>query len=436
MTTAEIEINYCPHDGQELIHYDDARFKVIVCGRRWGKTTLAINELIKCAMAKDNSYLWLCSPTYRQSKMIAWRMLKQYIPDEIPVKYNESELAAIFPNGSVIELKGADNEDALRGAGLDGLVVDEFASIYDNWSVWNEVLRPALTDKKGWVIFIGTPKGKDAFWELYMKGQRGESGFKSWQFKTTENPIIDPEEVEQARKSVPERYFRQEYEASFEDFVGLIYPEFSENHHVIPSFDIPENWNRYCSIDPAISGTSAVLFGAVENETLYIYDEYYEKDVRVGEVAQAIKERGVMKQHYIDPASKINTQRTAQGKLYSIYDEFAEYGIHPQIAENAVEAGINRVAEKFKSLDIKIFKNCTNLIWEIERYHYAESKETAKGMTKSEPYKKDDHLVDNLRYLIMSRPGGISAEPKKAPRLSVAWMEEREAEKDDWRSKY
>jgi len=193
--------------------------------------------------------------------MIAWHMLKKIMPREFNPKYNESELIVNLPNGSMVSLKGTDNEESLLGVGLDGMVIDEFASIHDNWRVWYEILRPMLSDsdKDGWALFIGTPKGKDSFFELYLQGQKDNDEIKSWLFKTEDNPFIDPEEIEAARKSMPDRYFRQEYEASFEDYTGLVWgAEFNERKHVIPPKTIEPWWTIIGVIDPATSGNTGV----------------------------------------------------------------------------------------------------------------------------------------------------------------------------------
>lgn len=333
--------------------------------------------------------------------MIAWRMLKTFSQFFSP-KFNESELSVTFPNGAVIELKGADNEDALRGTGIWGMVIDEFASIYNSWSVWHEVLRPALTDKKGWTLFISTPKGKDAFFELFQKGQRGEHGYASFQYRTVDNPCIPGivEEVEEARRTMPERYFKQEYEATFEDYVGLVWSEFNETH-IIKPFYVQKAFPKLGTIDPAISGTTGVLKAAIDEDgNVIVYQEFYDSNKRVSEVVEAIKEEDV--RWRIDPASKAKLAQK-EGELYSLYDEYRDNGIIAYPAENDVDSGINRVGEFFKQGKIKIFSTCTNLIWELQRYHWAESKESIKGDVRAKPYKKDDHLVDCLRYLIMMR---------------------------------
>lgn len=209
---------------------DPARFKVIVAGRRWGKTHLSLFDLLinnrDGALRKANAKNWFVAPTYRQAKNIAWQILKDIVYEypKLIRKKNESELSIEFVNNSVIELKGADNEDSLRGVGLNKVNPDEFA--FMKKEAWTEVLRPALTDKKGSAMFIGTPDGFNYFHDLYVKGLGSEDGFKSWFFKSIDSPFIDPLEIENARNELDERTFRQEYEASFEAAAGRVYYAF------------------------------------------------------------------------------------------------------------------------------------------------------------------------------------------------------------------
>jgi len=365
--------------------------------------------------------------------MIAWRMLLDILPKEAIVKKDETRLEIILTNGSEIALKGADNEDSLRGAGLNFVVMDEFAQIKSN--VWPEIVRPMLTDTKGRALFIGTPKGKNGLWELWLKGQRQEHGFSSYQFKTVDNPYIDPQEVIDAKLQMNERYFRQEYEASFEDYTGLIWPEFDGKRHVIEPVYIDKGFPRLGAIDPAITGTTGALKSFIDEDgTLFIYEEYYEVNKRVSEIAEELKD---IQRYVIDPSSA-GKYIQREGKLYSLYDEFRDYGISAMPAENEVSAGINRVAESFKRGKIKIFSSCKNLIYEIQKYHWSEEKETTSGIMKPKPFKSEDHLCDCLRYLTMEhmRAAVIDRKPKAA-KGSVAYFEEQDeiAEKD-WRKHY
>ena len=354
--------------------------------------------MIKNAIKNRETISWMVAPTYRQAKMIAWKMLNNFIPKEFVGKRNETELSIKLTNGSVIELRGADNADSLRGIGVHFLVCDEFATMKD---VWEEILRPMLADTMGRALFIGTPAGKNAFWELFMRGQKSDPDYKSWKFKTEDNPYIPRSEIVEAQRQMAPRYFRQEFEASFEDFSGLVYPEFTEEH-VIDPFDIPNEWNRVGAIDPAITGITALLFCAVDYKgVLYIYDEYYQADRRVSEIVQRINEDKIQ-EWYIDPAAK-GLKSVRDGRVYTLYDEFFDLGLRPFIGQNDVEGGINRVAEYFTNGKIKIFSNCRNLIWELERYHYAEERETVSGIVKPKPFKANDHTCDCLKYLVASR---------------------------------
>ena len=427
-----MELTYKLHEAQLRILSDKARFKVLVAGRRFGKTILALTTIIVKALQKK-SKIWLVAPTYKQAEMIAWKMLQEMIPKELIVKKNEVKLELNLINGSEISLKGADNEDALRGVGLDFVVLDEYAQMKAN--VFQEIIRPMLTDTKGGALFIGTPKGKNTFFELYLKGRRHQDGFKSWIYKTADNPFIDKAEVEDARKQLNQTYFRQEYEASFEDFVGLIYPEFVKEHIIEPHY-IDAMFPRIGAIDPAISGTTGVIKAYInEDGIITVYDEYYQADRRVSDVAPEIKEKGVS--WFIDPASHSKNIRK-DGMLYSLYDEYREVGIVARPAENDVDAGINRVGEYFKKDKIKIFSSCKNLLSELGNYHWAEERETVAGMVKPRPYKANDHLCDALRYLVMSRPHGEKIEIKPImAKHSVAWfLEEDERKQNNWRAKW
>lgn len=360
--------------------------------------------------------------------MIAWKLLQEMIPPNSVTKKNEVKLSLELDNGSEICLKGADNEDSLRGVGLDFCVLDEYAQMKSN--VWYEVVRPMLTDTKGSALFIGTPQGKNSLWELYMKGQRGEDGFKSWTYKTVDNPYIDPQEIELAKKELPDRYFRQEYEASFEDYVGLVWPEFNSTHLINPTHH-PVFYTRIAAIDPAISGITAVLKAVIDEDgRIIVYDEYYERNKRASEVSETIREDNVS--WYIDPNSSASNIEK-DGKLYSLFDEYKDNGIRCKPAEHNVDAGVNRVAEYFKTNQILISKKCKNLIWELERYHWAEERETVGGIVQPKPYKKDDHLCDCLRYLIMSRPTKSKLpEEKLNPNSPFVKMLTKIKKKDDF----
>lgn len=403
-----MEITYKLHASQSRIFHDPSRFVILAAGRRFGKTVLALTKIITKALAVPKSKIWYVAPTYRQAEMIAWKMLFEMIPEKLIKKKNEVRLEIVLINGSEISLKGADNEDSLRGVGLDGVVLDEYASMKAN--VWQEIIRAMLSDRRGWALFIGTPKGKNHFWELFIKGQRKEQGYSSYAMKTEDNPFIPRSEIKEAKDQLNDRYFRQEYEASFEDYTGLVWPEFNYNIHTADEVDIRDWYETISCIDPAITGTTAALNAAIEESgRILIPREYYEQNKRVSEVSEVLK-TWKSDRWLIDPASKIKNVHK-EGGLYSLFDEYGDNGIFAQGAENEVNAGINRVGEYFKANKILISRNCKNLIYEIQRYHWSEERETILGVSTPQPFKSLDHACDVLRYIVMSRPNG-SMKPK------------------------
>lgn len=424
------KVTYRLHDAQHVIFSDDARFLVVAAGRRFGKTVLAIYKIIRIVLERPGARVWYICPTYRQAEQNVWSSLFQMIPAPFIKSKNEVRLEIQLFNGSEIALKGADAEaENLRGTSLDYVVLDEFAFMKED--VWPMVIRPMLSDRRGGALFIGTPSGKNHFWKLFCMGQRGEGGYKSYHFKTIDNPYIARSEIAEAKVQSSERQYRQEYEAGFEDFSGAVWPEFEESRHIVEPRVLPEICEEMACIDTAMSGTTAALHAKIDTDgILWIVDEFYEQDKRVSEVCERVIPWGVG-DWYIDPASKIKTQNKL-GQLYGLYDEYVEYGIMATPAENDVMGGINRVAEYFKLGKIRIFSTCKNLIEELKLYHWAEAREGVGGELKPQPYKSKDHACDCLRYIVMSRP----VTPKMTNRVAAFTEEwwDRQEERQNMRT--
>lgn len=221
---------------QKTVYSSNARFRVLISGRRFGKTALAIDELAKAAALAESQRVWYTAPTYRQAKKIAWLMLKaRLFPLNWIARTNESDLLITLINGSTISLLGADNFDSLRGVGLNFLIMDEFADIKPE--AWFEVLRPTLSDTGGRALFCGTPKGRNWAYDLFQRGMNPEEpDWESFSYTTVEGGNVPPEEVETARRELDELTFRQEYEASFVNFEGRVYYPFLLETHTAPVF--------------------------------------------------------------------------------------------------------------------------------------------------------------------------------------------------------
>ena len=212
---ARVEIPYKPRPQQKEIHDNLKRFNVFPCHRRFGKTVLAINELLKQASKNrllNPRYVYI-APFYKQAKTVAWDYLKHFSRPIPGIVINESELRIDYPWGARVQLAGADNPDSLRGQYFDGVVIDEVAQCPP--SLYGEVIRPALADRQGWVIFIGTPKGHDHFYDLFMLAKRDPDWYcKS--FKASETNILGEDELAQARKQMSDAEYRQEFECDFD----------------------------------------------------------------------------------------------------------------------------------------------------------------------------------------------------------------------------
>lgn len=205
---------------QRKVFLDKSRFKVIGAGRRWGKSYLSTYIILTKALEKQGNYFFV-APTFQQARQILWELLKSKTRDKLATKINESRLEITLINGSVISLKGADRADTMRGVSLSGVVLDEFATAKDPDLLWQEVLRPALSDQKGWAVFISSPKGRNYFYDLYNNAKEYED-WTCWQYTTLEGGYVDEDEVAIARNELDPRSFRQEYESSFESYDGLV----------------------------------------------------------------------------------------------------------------------------------------------------------------------------------------------------------------------
>ena len=221
MKSATITIPYLPRPVQQQIHeaLETHRFCVLVTHRQLGKTVCAVNHLLKKALqnSRKHARYFYVAPFLKQAKMIAWDYLKRYSSPLPQVEIHETELCLKLPNGARIWVAGADNPDALRGTYADGVVLDEYAQIKQD--VFTEIIRPMLLSREGFVVFMGTPKGQNAFYELFNRAQKlAQEDAKTWWvgvYRADESGVISPVELAQIKQETPELIFRQEYLCDF-----------------------------------------------------------------------------------------------------------------------------------------------------------------------------------------------------------------------------
>ena len=325
-----------------------ARFRVVVAGRRFGKTFLSTAELLNRALSKPDQNVWYVAPTYKAAKEIAWDMLTSQIPREYVGKTNETSLSITLKNGSTIALKGAEKPDNLRGRSLDFVVLDEFADMRKE--AWYEVIRPSLSDRQGSAaLFIGTPKGRNHFYDLYGKGVDKDDGWQSYQYTTIEGGNVPPEEIASAKADLDERTFEQEYGAKFLNFSGIIYYSFKREESVIR-----HDGDRsviHVGMDFNLDPMSAVLMTR-KGDTLHVFDEIVMFGSNTDEMVAEIRTRygnGTIV-IYPDPASR-QRKTSAGGRTDLSILQNAGFEVRVRSSHAAVRDRINSVNSRLLSKD-------------------------------------------------------------------------------------
>lgn len=382
---------------QSEVWLDDHRYKVVNCGRRAGKSTLASIQMFTFAWNKPNSIVWYIAPTYRQAKDIMWQMLLQVIPAEGIRRKNETELRLDLINGSQIYLKGAEDPDKLRGVRIDLAVFDEVAFI-TRWDEAWKVIRPTLADSVADCIFISTPNGFNHFKDL---SERKHKDWKYFHFTTYDNPYIPKEEVDDARNNMDEDSFAQEWLGEFRKMSGLIYKDFDRNVHMV---DIPEigGWTRARSIDFGYGHKTCCIWFAINSDgsQIYAYDGFYESGMTLDQIADAVRIKdgdSQITKSVGDSAQPLNIRELSdRGVIFNPVDKGAD----------SVKMGIQKVASLLKirhdtgKPTLMFNKDLEWIAHEMERYRWMENK--TQGIIKEAPLKNEDDAVDAIRYFAMN----------------------------------
>ena len=383
---------------QRVISNSDARFRVAVCGRRFGKTTLAMNEIAKIARV-PKANVFAVYPTYRQAKTVLWEKFKNRLVEvRWLLKANETDLSFILKNGSKISLRGADNFDSLRGVGLDGIVMDEFQLVDEK--AWTEVLRPTLSDKQGSALFIGTPYGT-ANWafDLFQRGMdKTESQWQSFSFTTLDGGNVSEEEVEQAKRDLDERTFRQEYLATFETYANRIYYAFSRKDNVRQYYD-PIPGVLHVGLDFNVGQMSAIVF-VQNNQYAHAIDEISLQSSNTFEIVEELRNRYPNKKIivYPDPAGAARKTSSSSGTTDHSILTNSGFVLKAPRAHNPVRDGINAVNSKLCSASgvrtLLVDPRCKKTIESLEKHSYKE------GTSVPDKDSGFDHFSDALRYFI------------------------------------
>tara|TARA_R110000744_G_scaffold62608_3_gene129153 strand:+ start:727 stop:1968 length:1242 start_codon:yes stop_codon:yes gene_type:complete len=386
---------------QAAITHDTSRFRAVIAGRRFGKTYLSIRELAKFARFSNRKVCYI-APSYRQAKQTIWNDLKgRLIEHRWVKKINESELTVTLVNGSIIMLRSADNYDSMRGLGLDFVVFDEFADI--SHETWTEVIRPALSDRQGHAMFIGTPKGMGNWAkDLWDQGQSPDfPDWSSFQYTTLDGGNVLESEIESAKIDLDDRTFRQEYLATFESYAGAIYYAFDRSQltdimKLKPP--IPDNETLHIGVDFNVNPMSAVV-SVKRGERLIITEAIEIYGSNTDEMCKEIKTRyGEKRRIFVYPDASGANRNTAGDSNHNILRSHGFIVKSPR-ANPAVKDRIASVNSGLKSSsgDTKVFIDikCKKIIEALE-------KQTYKGDTR-QPDKTSglDHIADALGYLVV-----------------------------------
>jgi hypothetical protein len=381
---------------QATVANDENRFKVLVTGRRFGKTHLCIRELCKHAAKKPGSINWYVSPSYRMSKQITWIQLVNKLSDLRWIKSkNEAELTCILKNGSIIALKGADNWASLRGVGLDFVVVDEFQDVPRQ--AWTEVIRPTLSDKQGKALFCGTPKGVGSWSHKLYTQAIHEPDWNAWQFTTIQGGNVPQTEIDAAKRDLDDKTFAQEYLATFNTYSGVVYYNFDYKGTVKP-IENKEVGVIHIGQDFNLSPMSSVI-AQVTRQGIHIFDEINLLGSNTEEVVEELKERYPHSKvvMYPDPASR-QRKTSAGGKTdFSI---LANAGFEMKARRNhtPIRDRVNSVNALLKNAagERKLFVDpkCKHTLDSLQRLTYKE------GTSQIDKDSGLDHFADALGYLV------------------------------------
>lgn len=415
-----VEIPYAPRPLQRQIHdaLDKHRFSVAVCHRRFGKTVLAINHLLKEAIRcqRERPRYAYVAPTYRQGKSIAWDYLKHYAGVIPGVKFNEQELRCDIGDKRV-QIFGADNPDALRGIYLDGVVLDEYALMQGR--VFSEVIRPALADREGWALFIGTPNGQNAFKEIRDVAAQG-NGWYLATYEASKTGIIDAKELAAARQMMTPSEYKQEFECSFEASIrGAIYGN---------ELEVARESKRICDVpwvqdlgvstywDLGIGDATSIWFVQLVNQECRFIDYYEASGEGLAHYAKVLQDKRYVYNRHVAPFD-IEVKELGSGK--SRKEMAQSLGITFDVAPKMpLEDGINAARTVFNRCWFDKDK-CRDGLEALQNYR--RDYNTRIDEFKATPlHDWASHGADAFRYFAVSYQAPQKKQEIKYPNIGIA----------------
>jgi len=399
-----VEIPYTPRELQNKLHEDlnNYRFAVLACHRRFGKTVMLINHLIRAALQNNlvNPRYAYIAPTYKQAKNIAWDYLKMFAGPIPTTRFNETELRCDLPNGARITLLSSENPDSLRGLALDGVCIDEVAQIEPK--LWNEIIRPALSDRKGFCYFIGTPAGmSNLFYELYQHAVADDKWY-AYTAPASKTKIIDQEELDAAKKQMGDTKYRQEFECDWvANIEGSIYGKIMkklEDNKQITLMAYDPTLLVSTVFDIGVGDSTAIVFYQKLGNTIRIIDFYENRREGLPHYIQVLKEKDYIYDKHFAPHD-IEVQEFSSGKTRRevAYQLGIRFKILPKLP---LEDGIHSLKMILPRCYFNLDK--TKPLIDALRHYHRKYNEKMKMFNNKPVHDWSSHACDAMRYLAIS----------------------------------
>jgi len=404
---AELIIPYKPREHQLKVHelLEGKRFAVVVAHRRFGKTVAALNHLIREAVLNEKEtprYAYI-APTYGQAKRVAWDYLVKYTTP-LGGTNNISELRVDFW-GRRIQLYGSDNPDSLRGQYFDGVIIDEVGD--QNPKIWTDIVRPALTDRKGWCLFIGTPKGHNHFKELRDRAEK-EDGWGLLEFKASETGVVDDTELKAAKSEMGEDKYRQEFECSFDaavegSYYGQILNELEDKKHMqeIPREELSRTFTAW---DLGMGDSTSIWVAQLVGTEVRLIDYYENHGVGLDHYVKWIKDNDYLKAEHILPHDvRVRELGTGKSRMEMLEESGLEVKIAPRMG---LDDGIQAVRRLLPRCWFNVPKVQTGL--NCLRNYRRDYDEKRKIFYERPLHDWSSHGSDSFRYLALGLDEGHS----------------------------
>ena len=398
----DFDLPYTSRDAFDPYHDRTQRFACNVVHRRGGKTVAGINDLIRDALQCElpNPRVWYISPTYGQSKRVAWDYCKQYTAPIHGRTANEAELRIDLPNGGRLQLAGADNIDSLRGIYADAVVLDECA--FMSGAVWTKIIRPALSDRQGKATFISSVQGRNDFYDLYMEALKHPDEWFTMNLKASESGLIDAVELAALRRQMSEEEYAQEYENDFDtaakgSYYGALIAQAEADGRVC---GVPYDGAALVTTawDIGVGDSTAIWFMQTVGRELHAIDYYEASGMPIAHYAGVLAQRGYSYGDHILPHDA-EARELGTGK--SITDLLSGMGIKTKIAPKlSVDAGIQAVRTILPRMWFDA-KKCERGLAALRQYR-SQYDEKRKVLSNTPLHDWTSHCADSARMFAVT----------------------------------